>query len=180
MAKVSKKTATATAPAAKGKTTTAAKTNGAAENAEAKRAARQELEAKQMAEVVKRFVNGDEKAEAVAKDLNVSKVRVMILAGMHRVQSGEVPAITAKNDEALVQAIAKERSKADEFSSWGWLAVRSGKSEPWIKTQLEEAGLYTPRTENIASTRKAARPAAAPKATGGKTAGGKKRVAGNA
>lgn len=150
------------------------------QTAESKRAAQAKQDAELTAQVVKRFVKGDETAATVAKDLNVSPVKVLVLAGIHRVAVGEVPAIEGKTDASLLKAIAAARNKADEFSSWGWLAVRSGKSEAWIKGELEKAGLYEKKAVNIAQARAAARPAApkAPAAAG--TTGGKKRVRGNA
>lgn len=174
-----KKAASTTAAKKPASTKTAAASNGAAAAAaEAKRVAREAQTAEQMQQVVARVVNGDEKLAAVAKDLKITSGKAAFLIMQHRVAQGEVPAITGKNDEALLKAINAARLKADEHSSWGWLAARSGKSEGFIKSGLEKAGLYKPRAENIASKRAASKPKSAPAAKSGKS--GKKTVRGNA
>jgi len=165
----------------KKKTQAKGQDNGSANAAEAKRAAREAQTATQMAYVVEHYVDGDESLSAVAKHLKITPGKAAFLAMQHRVAEGEVPAITGKTDEALLKAISKERNKADEYSSWGWLAARSGKSEGFIKTGLEALGLYTPKAENIASKRAESKPkATSSKTSGGKTSGKKKRVRGNA
>ena len=90
-------------------------------------------------------------------------------------------AINGKDDETLLKAINVARLKADEYSSWGWLAARSGRSEGFIKSGLQELELYTPKAENIATKRAEAKPKPEPKTKAGAAKpGGKKRVAGNA
>lgn len=166
-----------TAASAKPKTS-AADTKAAAAQAEAKREAREAQNAEQTAAVVKRVLKGDEKLAAVAKDLKITPGKAAFLLMQYRVAQGEVPAITGKSDETLLKNINAARLKADEHSSWGWLAARSGKSEGWIKSGLEAAKLYKPKAENIATARAAKNPKKpAPKGT---TASGKKRVRGNA
>lgn len=145
---------------------------------EAKRVAREEQNTAQLNAVVSRVVNGDEKLAAVAKELKITSGKAAFLIMQHRVAQGEVPKITGKDDASLLSAINAARLKADEYSSWGWLAARSGKSEGFIKTGLEGMGLFTPRAENIASKRAATKPAKAPAAA--KKTAGKKKVAGNA
>lgn len=152
----------------------------AAKAAEQKREAREAQTAEQQATIVKRVINGDEKLAAVAKDLKITSGKAAFLIMLHRVAEGEVPTITGKNDEALLRAINVARNKADEYSSWGWLAARSGKSEGFIKTGLEGLGLYTPRAENIASKRSESSKPAATAASGKKPAPKKKTVRGNA
>lgn len=144
----------------------------------AKVAAREEQTAQQMQQVVARVVNGDEKLAAVAKDLKITSGKAAFLIMQHRVATGDVAKITGKDDEALLKNINAARTKADEFSSWGWLAARSGRSEGFIKSGLEKAGLYKPGAENIASKRSNGKPTAAKKETGG--SGKKKTVRGNA
>jgi len=152
-------------------------------DAEAKRKAQQAQDAKLRAEVVKRCVKGDETVGSVAKVLKITPGKAAFLIMQHRVENGEVPSISAKSDSALLNAIATARAKGDEFSSWGWLAARSGRSEGWIKSGLADAGKYTPKSENIATLRASKKPAAAKKSgvkvTAGKK-GGKKRTRGNA
>jgi hypothetical protein len=174
-----KKTATAAKKSAAKKSSAKPASNGAGE---AKRAAREAQSAEQLSAVVSRVVNGDEKLSVVAKDLKITPGKAAFLIMQHRVAEGEVPAITGKNDEALLKAINAARLKADEFSSWGWLSARSGKSEGFIKAGLAKAGLFTPRAENIATKRAGSKPKAAAKttATSAKKRAGKKRVSGNA
>lgn len=178
-----KKVTTSRKPAAKPKSAPAKKAPAAkpAQDAEAKRKAQQTQDAKLRAEVVKRCVKGDETVGSVAKVLKITPGKAAFLIMQHRVENGEVTAITAKSDSALLNAIATARNKGDEYSSWGWLAARSGRSEGWIKSGLAEAGKYQPRAENIASVRAAKNPAkkAAPTAAG-KKATGKKKTRGNA
>jgi hypothetical protein len=152
-----------------------------AEKAEAKREAREALHAEQTAEVVSRYVEGDEKLSVVAQSLKITPGKAAFLVMQYRVAEGEVPSIEGKDDEALLKAINVARLKADEYSSWGWLAARSGRSEGFIKNGLEELELYTPKAENIATKRAEAKPKPEPKAKAenGKTTG-KKRVSGNA
>lgn len=155
----------------------------AAAKAEEKRAAREAQESAQQAAIVKRVVNGDEAVSAVAKDLKITAGKAAFLIMKHRVATGDVAAISGKNDETLLKNINTARTKADEFSSWGWLAARSGRSEGFIKAGLEKAGLYKPGKENIASKRAASKPKTAPAATSGKGKGkrtGKAKVRGNA
>lgn len=165
------------------KTQTAAKSKAdsgaAAAAAEQKRVARESQNATQLKAVVDRVINGDEKLSAVAADLKITSGKAAFLIMQHRVAQGEVPKITGKGDEGLLKNINTARLKADEHSSWGWLAARSGKSEGWIKTGLEKAGLFKPKAENIASKRAASKPKVA-KTAGKKATGGKKTVRGNA
>lgn len=157
----------------------AAKAASEAKAAE-KREAREALHAEQTEAVVSRYINGDEKLSAVAASLKITPGKAAFLVMQHRVAEGEVPAITGKDDESLLKAINVARLKADEFSSWGWLAARSGRSEGFIKVGLEAMELYTPKAENIATKRAESKPKAEPKAKAAATTGGKKRVSGNA
>lgn len=143
----------------------------------AKQAARQEQNEKQLAYVVEHYVDGDEPLAAVAKALSITSGKAAFLAMQHRVAQNEVPAIKGKDDDALLKAISAARNKADEYSSWGWLAARSGKSEGFIKTGLAELGLFEPRAENIASKRAESKPKAAPKPKAAAATGGKKKTA---
>jgi hypothetical protein len=82
---------------------------------------------------------------------------------LHRVAEGEVPTIsTSGNEETVAKRINTARVKADEHSSWGWLAARTGWSEGRIKTLLEAQGMYAPRAENIAAVRAGTTNGAAP------------------
>lgn len=182
MPKVTKKSsapASRTARTSKAKTQPAAASNGNGEATEAKRAAREAQSAEQRQYVIEHYLDGDEKLSAVAQHLKITSGKAAFLAMQVQVERGEVPAISAKTDAGLVTAIAQARAKADEHSSWGWLAARSGKSEGWIKSELEKAGKYSPRAENVASKRAAAKPATKPAAKSSAKGKGKK-VRGNA
>jgi hypothetical protein len=182
-----KKTATATATdevketAAQKKKREAAEAKAAADAkkaadakaaaAEQKRAAREKLAEEQWNYVEAHYLDGDESLSAVASHLSITSGKTAFIAMQIRVDRGEVPKIVGKDDETLLKNIHAARAKADEYSSWGWLAARSGKSEGFIKNGLEEAGLYEPRAENIATKRAESKPAPAPagKTTGKKT-----------
>lgn len=146
---------------------------------EAKRNAQAKQDATLRAAVVKRCIKGDETIGSVAKDLKITAGKAAFLRMEHLVEVGEVPSITGKTDASLLTAIGAARARGDEFSSWGWLAARSGRSEGFIKSGLAEAGKYEPRAENIASVRASKKPASKPAAAGKKVAG-KKKVRGNA
>lgn len=153
---------------------------GPSQSAEAKRASQEKQDTALRAQVVKRCVKGDETVGAVAKELKITAGKAAFLIMQHRVEAGEVPTIEGKTETSLVNALGAARARADEFSSWGWLAARSGKSEGFIKGKLAEAGKYSPRAENVAVKRSASKPKAAPKPKA-TAAGGKKRtVRGNA
>lgn len=152
---------------------------GPSQTGEAKRIAQEKQDTALRAQVVKRCVKGNETVGAVAKELKITPGKAAFLIMQHRVEVSEVPTIEAKTEAGLVTAIANARAKADEFSSWGWLAARSGKSEGFIKSRLEEAGKYTPKAENIAVKRSGSKPAAAKSTPTRKASTGKKTVRGN-
>lgn len=131
---------------------------------EAKRAEAAKLREQQFAYVEEHYTDGDAKLAEVAKHLNITSGKTAFIDMQIRVERGEVPAIDGEDDETLLRNIAAERGKADERSSWGWLAARSGKPESFIKVGLEQLGLYTPKAENISSVRAANKPKAAPAA----------------
>lgn len=90
----------------------------------------------------------------VGAELSITPGKAQFLNMLHEVAEGNVPTIsTSGNEDAVVKRIAAARAKADEYSSWGWLAARTGWSEGKIKTLLEASGDYTPRAENIAAVR---------------------------
>ena len=178
---------------------TAAKKETAAENGKAKSedavatkaaadAARQDrinLEVEQTKTLLKRFGEhpalgggrtGDESLSTVASDLSITAGKAAFLLMKDAVAKGKVPEIDGKDDEALLKAINVARLKVDSYSSWGWLAARSHKSEGFIKNGLEGMGMFSPKAENIASKRAELNPKkpAAKKETTSK-AGGRKR-----
>lgn len=164
------------------KSSTTAKAKAVSGDADAKRQAREAQESEQRAYVAKNYLDGDMTLGAVAKTLKITSGKAAFLGMQERVERGEVPAIKGASDETLLKNINTARQKADEFSSWGWLAARSGRSEGFIKNGLADAGLYSPKAENIASKRSASKPKAAPKAKtpGKKTTAKKAKVKGNA
>ena len=141
--------------------------NNKADAAAAKTAARKEQDAKLLEQILKRHGDhpkvvevyggqeGEESLGAVAKALNITVTKAGWLLFFHAVESGRVPKITGKDEDELVKNIHAAREEAGPFSAWGWLAARSGKSESWIKSKLEKAGLFNKGSENIASRRAA-------------------------
>jgi hypothetical protein len=158
---------------------------------EAKREEREAQEKTQLEQLLKRFgehpavpdgVEGEESLSVVAKDLNITSGKAAFILMKDAVAKGKVPAITGKDDDEMVKAIHAARNEAGTYSSWGWLAARSSWPESRIKGELEDAGLYTPKAENIASVRAeqskpepAAEPAAAETTEGAKPAGRRRR-----
>jgi hypothetical protein len=123
--------------------------------------------------VRKRVLNGGESAATVAKDLGITPGKAAFIAMQLKVEDGDVPAITGRNEDALLKAVNVARNKADEHSSWGWLSARSGISESSLKSKMTEAGFDVAGTQ-IASVRKTkngngATKKAAPKKTTAKT-----------
>lgn len=152
-----------------------AKAKEAAEQREAKRSERANQEKAQTEtllartgehpRVPNRDVGDDEPIADVARDLKITSGKAAFLLMKDAVAKGKVPAIKGADDDALVAGIIEARKKADEYSSWGWLAARSGKAESWIKLELEDAGAYEPKAENISSIRAQAREEAKPAET---------------
>lgn len=141
-----------TSKAATSKATRKATEKKSAETGESKRAAQKARDEKLTQQVLRAREAGTSYGE-IAADLNITPGKAQFLVMLHRVAEGEVPRITGKTDEVLLNNIAKARAKADQYSSWGWLAARSGRSEAFIKNGLAEMGSYEPRAENIASAR---------------------------
>jgi hypothetical protein len=114
-------------------------------------------DAKRTARMLEMRGNGDSWGK-IAKALKVTPGKAQFLMMLHRVAEGGVPRISTEgSDKQVAQRIAKARARADEFSSWGWLAARTGRSEAYIKGLLAEHELYTPKAENIAAKRAAAK-----------------------
>ena len=187
-----RRSTTAEAPAEEvveenGKGKSAGNAEALAKAREAKREEREAMEAHQLEVLLERFGEhpavpdadeGDESMGVVAKDLNITSGKAAFILMKHAVAEKKVPAITAKDDDDLVDAINDARLEAGTYSSWGWLAARSGKPESWIKAELGEAGLYTPKAENIATKRAEANkpePEPEPEAEAPKTTGRRRR-----
>lgn len=113
----------------------------------------------------------------IAEALSITPGKAQFLMMLHRVATGDVPTISTNGTEAqVIKRIAAARKSADEFSSWGWIAARTGWSEPKIKNLLANSGDYSPRSENIAAVR--AGNGAGKASTASKTNGGtRKRTA---
>lgn len=153
-----RKTAQATKATKPAKTTGTTRNRADAETVEARKAA-----------VLSRVVNGGESAATVAKDLGITAGKAAFIAMQLRVDNGEVPKISFKNDEQLVSKTVAARDKADQHSSWGWLSARTGVAEASLKQKVAAAGHDVAGTK-IASVRKASRPVATKTATGAKKA----------
>jgi hypothetical protein len=107
---------------------------------------------------VKNREEGDNESIAdVAAELNMTSGKAAYLLMKDAVAKGKVPAIEAEDDDELVQAIIDARNEADEYSSWGWLSARAGVTEGWIKNELQDAGAYEPKAQNISTVRAAKR-----------------------
>jgi hypothetical protein len=122
---------------------------------------RSAADVKLQATVVKRLKAGDKLSE-IADSLGITSGKAAWLNILHRVDSGDVPAIEAKTEAKLLTVIKAERAKAYEFSAWHWIAARTGYSESKVKA-VAEAGGVTVSGSNIAAERAAKNPK--PKAT---------------
>lgn len=146
--------------ARKGKTTTPATKPSASKTTRTRADA--DTVAERRNQIQTRVVDGGETAATVAKDLGITAGKAAFIAMQLRVENGEVPKISFKNDEQMIAKTVAARDKADQHSSWGWLSARTGVAEPTLKSKVAAAGHDVVGTK-IASVRKAARPA--PKAT---------------
>lgn len=146
--------ATKTKKSAKGGTTkTKAKT---AKSAAAEGPSKRELAKERDAELTEQVIDAREEGQSwseIASDLNITPGKAQFLMMLHRVATGDVKPLRFKDDETLTEQIKKARTAADEFSSWGWIAARTGVSEVKIKRLAEEDGFWSPKSENIAVTR---------------------------
>lgn len=163
MATATRKSATRKTAAAKAKTTKAAttkKTTGkgktTAKSAATEGPSKRELLAEQNAANTERMLELREAGSSwsqIAEELSITPGKAQFLMMLHKVAEGEVPKITFRNDGELTTKAAAARRKADEFSSWGWIAARTGVSEGKLKGLLEESGDYVPKSENISIVR---------------------------
>lgn len=138
----------------KGSTTkTAAKAKATATN---DGPSKRELAKARDAELTEQVLEAREEGQSwseIAADLSITPGKAQFLMMLHRVATGDVKPLRFKDDETLTEQIKKARTAADEFSSWGWIAARTGVSEVKIKRLAEEDGFWSPKSENIAVTR---------------------------
>ncbi len=159
MATATRKTRTTAAKTSKPATTRKATGKGkttAAKPAAADGPSKRELQAAQNDKLRVKVVNlrGAEQSWAeIATELGVTPGKAQFLMMEHLVAEGEVPAITHRNEAELVKKIAAARAKADEHSSWGWLAARASVPHTRLQALMKEQGLYETGTENIAAIR---------------------------
>lgn len=132
-----------------------------------KREAQKARDAEYTTTILERRGNGDKWGE-IASDLNITPGKAQFLFMLHEVAEGNVPAIRHRNENELVTGIRKAREANNQYSSWGWIAARTGVSEGKIKALAEEAGIPVKGT-NVAVARS--------EANGGKAKGdGKTRT----
>lgn len=142
-----------TAKAATTKATTKAKTAAkAADDGPGKREAAKARDAELTTRMLELREEGNSWSE-VAAELNITPGKAQFLNMLHLVAEGDVKPIRFRNDEELTAKCQAARAAADEYSSWGWIAARTGVSEGKIKGLLAEAGTYVPKSENISIVR---------------------------
>ena len=160
----------------------ASKATAKTEDGPSKRELQKERDAEFTAHIVEARENGEKWGE-IASELSITPGKAQFLMMLHLVETGEVSAFEFDNDEELTEVIKEARTAADEYSSWGWIAARTGVSEGKIKRLAEEDGFWEPKTENISivraeresdedegSTKKVTTKTKTKKATGGKSA----------
>lgn len=138
----------------KGQTRRAAKTTASSNGEVSKR----EAQAARDAELTERMLELREDGQSwseIGAELAITPGKAQFLMMLHKVATGEVKRLRFRNDDELAAVIAKARGAADEFSSWGWIAARTGVSEPKLKRLHEEHSSWKPRTENISIVRAA-------------------------
>ena len=102
------------------------------------------------------LVDGDAHVQDVAKKLKLTPGKTAFIKMQILVEDGVVPAITGTPAQKLAK-IVTARKRANEYSSWGWLAARSGMSEPTMKKMVAEKKNYPVFGERIAQIRAAKR-----------------------
>jgi hypothetical protein len=126
----------------------------------------------------------------IADELSITSGKAQFLHMQHVVSETPKLKIRYKDEDELVEGIRDAREAEDQYSSWGWIAARTGVSEAKVKRLAEEAGISM---HNVAVSRaeakagdeddeKPKRSAGKGKTTSGaaKTAAAKKRAAGRA
>jgi hypothetical protein len=101
--------------------------------------------------ILERRDAGDKWGE-IAADLNITPGKAQFLYMLNAVEVGDVKPIRHRNEDELVAGIKRAREANDEFSSWGWIAARTGVSEGKIKSLAEQAGMPV-KGSNIAVAR---------------------------
>ena len=120
---------------------------------------RAELRATRDAENTERMLEMREEGTSwseIGAELGITPGKAQFLNMLHQVAEGNVsawPKAAHKEEATIAAQIKKDRDAANEFSSWGWIAARSGISEPTLKRIHEEFNSWKPKTENIAIVR---------------------------
>lgn len=79
-----------------------------------------------------RMVNGDDHVKDVAVSLGLTPGKTAFIKMQILVEDGQVKKIDGTPAQVIARTIAA-RKKADEYSSWGWLAARTGMNEGTLK-----------------------------------------------
>lgn len=160
MASATKSTAVARKTAAKSKVAAAkgkARTKTAATKPAADGPSKRELAKVRDAELTDLIVaarEGEtpEKWGEIAAEHSITPGKAQFLYMQYQVAEGDVPAIRHRNENELVAGIRKAREANNSYSSWGWIAARTGVSEGKVKALAEEAGIPVSGT-NVAVAR---------------------------
>lgn len=102
------------------------------------------------------LVDGDAHVKDVAKKLKLTPGQTAFIKMQILVEDGAVKRIDGTPAQKLAK-IVSARKRADEYSSWGWLAARSGMSEGTMKKLVAEKKNYPVFGERIAQIRAAKR-----------------------
>jgi hypothetical protein len=103
-----------------------------------------------------RMVEGNDHVKDVAKTLKLTPGQTAFIKMQILVEDGTVKKITGTPAQKLAK-IVSARKRADEYSSWGWLAARSEMSEGTMKKLVAEKKSYPVFGERIATIRAAKR-----------------------
>jgi len=126
--------------APKGKTAKSAATKATTTDGPSKRELAKARDAELTTQIVASRDAGEKWGE-IASAHSITPGKAQFLYMLHCVAEGDVPSIKHRNETELVNGIRKARDAHDTYSSWGWIAARTGVSEGKIKALATEAGM---------------------------------------
>jgi hypothetical protein len=103
-----------------------------------------------------RMVTGNDHVKDVAKSLGLTPGKTAFIKMQILVADGEVPKIEGTQAQIIARTIAA-RKKADDYSSWGWLAARTGKPEGALKVAVAKTERIQVKGSRIVKDRAAKR-----------------------
>jgi hypothetical protein len=103
-----------------------------------------------------RMVDGTDHVKDVAKALKLTPGKTAFIKMQILVEDGTVAPITGSPAQVLAKTIAA-RKRCNEYSSWGWLAARTGMNEGTLKKNVAATKKIQVKGSRIAIERAAKR-----------------------